>query len=72
MNQPKAADVVLLKKDVNTKFCVYYRQLNENTVKDKSHDYLARAQLFILDLRSGYWQVELELNDKEETAIWLF
>ena len=54
-----------------------YRKLNEVTIKDAypipriedSLDSLCGSQWFTtLDLASGYWQVELEENDREKTA----
>ena len=75
---PWSAGVVLVKKkDGTTRFCVDYRKLNELTVKDAyplpkidvSLDHLSGAQWFsTLDLCSGYWQVELEPEDKPKTA----
>ena len=75
---PWAAGVVLAKtKDGTTRFCVDYRKLNDATIKDayplpridESLDHLSGAQWFsTLDLCSGYWQVELEPEDKAKTA----
>ena len=75
---PWSAGVVLAKKkDGTTRFCVDYWKLNELTVKDAyplpriddSLDHLSGAQWFsTLDLCSGYWQVELEPEDKPKTA----
>ena len=61
----------------NWKFCVDYRKLNDVTKKDSyplpriddTLDRLAGMQWFSsLDLKSGYWQVEMELKDKEKMA----
>ena len=69
--------VLTKKKDGTTRFCVDYRKLNELTVKDAyplpriddSLDHLSGAHWFsTLDLYSGYWQVELEPEDKPKTA----
>ena len=39
------------------------------TIKDDSLDSLARAKCFtILDLASGYWQVEIEEVDRDKTG----
>ena len=75
---PWSAGVFLVKKkDGTTRFCVDYRKLNELTLKDAyplpriddSLDHLSGAQWFsTLDLCSGYWQVELEPEDKPKTA----
>lgn len=75
---PWAAPVVpVRKKDGSLRFCVDYRKLNEVTVKDAypllriddALDSLANAQWFsTLDLASGYWQVEVDPQDRPKTA----
>ncbi|GFT65334.1 hypothetical protein TNCV_1559771 [Trichonephila clavipes] len=71
------SDRLIRKKNVSTRFCVDYRRLNDVTKKeiyplpriDDTLDTLASNTWFsILDLKSGYWQVELHPDDKEKTA----
>ena len=69
--------VIVRKKDGSLRFCVDFRKLNSKTIKDAyaiprvedTLHLLAGAKYFTkLDLRSGYWQVELEESDKPKTA----
>ncbi|UYV71010.1 K02A2.6-like [Cordylochernes scorpioides] len=69
--------VLVKKKDGSTRYCVDYRKLNDITKKDSypypridaTLDTFARSQWFsTLDLKSGYWQVEMHPDDKEKTA----
>ena len=69
-NSPWASPVVLVrKKDGSLRFCINLRWLNTRTVKDAyslpqiedALDSLGSACIFTsLDLKSGYWQVELD------------
>ncbi|KRX13115.1 Retrovirus-related Pol polyprotein from transposon, partial [Trichinella nelsoni] len=77
-SSPWASPIVLVKKkDGSCRFYVDYRQLNNLTRKDAhpppriddTLDALSGAQRFsTLDLASGYWQVEVEQQDREKTA----
>ena len=74
-----ASPIVLVKKnDGLTRFCVDYRALNDITIKnswplprtDDCFDALTGSKWFsTLDLCSGYWQVEVEDEDKLKTAL---
>ena len=73
-----AAPIVFApKKDGSLRFCVDYRRLNAETVRDsypiprmdECIDSLGDAQLFsTLDANSGYWQIEMAEEDKNKTA----
>ena len=75
---PYSSNVVIVrKKDGSIRFCVDFRKLNSKTIKDAyavprvedSLHVLAGAKYFSkLDLRSGYWQVEIKEEDKKKTA----
>ena len=77
-NSPWASPVVLVrKKDGSLRFCIDLRKLNVRTVKDAyslpriedALDSLNGACIFTsLDLKSGYWQVELDESSIPLTA----
>ena len=75
---PWASPIVLVpKKDGSVRFCFDYRKVNELTHKDAypiprvddTLDTLAGSKCFsTLDLKSGYWQVEVDREHREKTA----
>ena len=75
---PWASAVVLVwKKDGSLRFCIDLRHLNSHTIKDayslqrieESLDSLNGACIFMsLDLKSGYWQVEMDEKSIPYTA----
>ena len=77
-NSPWASAIVLVrKKDGALRFCIDLRKLNERTVKDAyslpriedSLDSLNGSCIFTsIDLKSGYWQVELDEKSIPLTA----
>ena len=77
-NSPWSSSIVLVKKkDGNLRFCIDLRKLNARTVKDayalprieETLDYLAGSKWFsMLDLKLGYWQVELDEESKPLTT----
>ena len=69
--------VIVRKKDGTIRFCVDFRRLNNKTIKDAyaiprvedTLHLLSGAKYFSkIDLRSGYWQVEIFEADKHKTA----
>ena len=81
-NSPWASPIVLVRKQNGTlRFCVDYRKLNGVTRKDAyplprvddALDTLSGCQWFTtLDLISGYWQVQLNPEDREKSAFTTF
>ncbi|UYV78188.1 hypothetical protein LAZ67_16000412, partial [Cordylochernes scorpioides] len=75
---PWSSPVILVrKKDGTWRFCVDYRRLNKITKNDvyplpridDALDSLAGSSYFsTMDLRSGYWQIEVDEKDREKTA----
>ena len=75
---PYCSNVVLARKsDGSLRFCIDLRKLNSKTIKDaynlprvdETIDTLIGSKWFSkLDLRSGYWQVEIKEEDKHKTA----
>ncbi|UYV63208.1 K02A2.6-like, partial [Cordylochernes scorpioides] len=77
-SSPWASHVILVrKKDGSLRFCVDYRRLNKITKKDvyplpridDALDTLSGSRYFsTMDMRSGYWQIEVDDKDREKTA----
>ena len=77
-HSPWASTVVLVqKRDGGLRFCIDLRKLNEWTIKDayslpwidETLDSLQGSQWFSsFDLKSGYWQVEMDEESKLLTA----
>ena len=75
---PWASPVVIARKsDGSLRMCVDYRMLNQRTVKDayalprteEIFDRLAGSKMFsVLDMKSGYHQVEIDEEHKPRTA----
>ena len=68
--------VIVDKKDGSKRFCIDFRKLNQITKKnsypsliDDILPLLGKSNFFAsLDLKSGYWQVAMDVMDKEKTA----
>ena len=78
-NSPWLSPVILVKKkDVSYRFCVDYIKLNNVTIKDvyplpRIDDALSRLEktkyFSIMDMQSGFWQIEVHPYSKEKTAL---
>ena len=69
--------ILTKKKDGSYRFCVDYRKLNNVTIKDvyplpRIDDALSRLEktkyFSIMDMQSGFWQIEVHPNSREMTA----
>ena len=77
-NSPWSSPIILVRKrDGSTRFCIDYRKVNSVTRKDAYPlprvddilDTLGGSKCFsTLDLKSGYWQVEVDSSSREKTA----
>ena len=77
-HSPFASNVVLVRKSTGQlRLCVDYRMLNKRTIKDSYAlprieeilDSLAGSKYFsVIDMKSGYHQIELEEDHKQRTA----
>ncbi|XP_037829581.1 uncharacterized protein LOC112450694 [Kryptolebias marmoratus] len=69
--------VVVRKRNNDVRLCIDFRKLNLQTIKDsyalpnleETFSALSGSKWFtVLDLKSGYYQIEVEEDDKEKTA----
>ena len=69
--------VIVIKKSGNPRFCIDYRKLNDITktdahplprIEEQLEKFRCGRWFSSLDLVSGFWQVEMEEEDKEKTA----
>ncbi|PIK37110.1 hypothetical protein BSL78_26063 [Apostichopus japonicus] len=79
-SSPYASPIVLVRKKNNDiRLTVDYRLLNSRTVRDQYnipkiedtfHSLSGAAWFSCLDLKSGYYQIEMDEADKAKTAFW--
>ena len=79
-SSPYASPIVLVrKKNGDIRLCVDYRTLNSRTIRDQYnipkiedtlHTLSGAAWFSTLDLKSGYYQIEMKEEDKPKTAFW--
>lgn len=77
-SSPWSSNIIMVKKkNGKYRFCIDFRKINEVTIKDafplpridELIDALAVAEIFsVFDFAHGYWQVEMEEQDKQKTA----
>jgi len=77
-NSPWTSPIVIVpKKNNELRLCVDYRLLNSITIRDRYplpriediFEKLGKACIFsTLDLKAGYWQIPMDVDDKEKTA----
>lgn len=77
-DSPWSSPPLLVKKtDGSTRVCIDYRALNKVTQKnayplpriDDAYQFLAASKFFsTIDLKSGFWQIQMAEDDKEKTA----
>lgn len=77
-SSPWSAPLILITKpDGSTRVCVDYRGLNAVTKKnayplpriDDAYQFLSKSKFFsTLDLKSGFWQIQMEESDKSKTS----
>ena len=75
---PWASPVVIIdKKDGSKRFCIDFRKINDITktdahplprIDDLLEQFRTARYFSSMDLASGYWQVEMDEQDKEKTA----
>ena len=74
---PQDFPVALERKDRRKRFCVDFRALNQITKNNApppsvNEDILSVKYFSKLDLKTGYWQVQLQKEDKEKRAFTCF